>query len=205
MMIDHVIIAVMANVKPGKPLNFADIPVANVEWNARNYWPNEVGNLTPWVIQHLDDIGHVLGMRLEAQTLRREVRLGSFRADLVLEDSQGRTVLMELQFGPSDHEHLAKVVTYASESSADAIVWIVAGTGGRIRPNNPIRPEHQRILAWLNREIRQSATFYGLSIELESEPSKMPHADLPLLPRLKLVVGPEGSAVGPERVVPPGG
>jgi hypothetical protein len=186
-----------------EPFDWSDLPGATtIQPDARVTWPSEVMDMTPWVIEHLDLVGEAVGLDLNVATVRREVRLGAFRADITLLDRDGRTVMIENQFGPSDHDHFAKIVMYGCEASAEVVVWIVAGTGSRSRIWTPIRPEHQRMLARLNQVFEHEIEFYGLSIEFESEPQRSPvDEQSPVLPRLKKVVGPNnhpnGSSVRP--------
>src|SRR5436305_5164698 len=117
-----------------------------LDLDARNHWATEVEHLTPWVRENLVQIGRVVELDLDPTTVRREVRLGQFRADIVVQDRNERTVVIENQFGPSDHDHFARLVIYACEARADAVIWIVAGMGGRFRLPSPIREEHQLAL-----------------------------------------------------------
>lgn len=70
------------------------------------------------------------------------------------EDEEGGTVIIENQLEKSDHDHLGKVVTYATLMSAKAAVWIVADP----------RPEHVAAISWLNSEVSSTA-FYLLKVE----------------------------------------
>jgi hypothetical protein len=90
----------------------------------RFLWPNEVRDLTPWVLENLDELGRELGMTLERTGT--EVAVGTFRADIAAKDGSGRSVIIENQVGPSDHVHFGQVVLYALESRAHVIIWLVA-------------------------------------------------------------------------------
>ena len=113
----------------------------------RSLWPNEVQDLTPWVLGKLGELGHQLGLTLKPTGT--EVPVGTFRADITAKDGMGRSVIIENQLGPSDHVHFGQVVLYALESSADVIIWLVA-----VEPRWSgwvgLRPEHQRALERLN-------------------------------------------------------
>jgi hypothetical protein len=54
----------------------------------------------------------------------------SLSADIVARDGAGRLVIIENQFGPTDHGHFGQVVLYACEARADVVVWLAAGGHG---------------------------------------------------------------------------
>jgi len=157
--------------------------------DARELWPTEVGHLTPWVIENLDLIGRTVGLALNPATVRREVQLGQIYADIVIQDQHGRTVVIENQYGPSDHDHFARLMIYACEASADAVVWIVAGVGGRFYHAAPIRPEHQRALAKLNTKFAGDIAFYAIAIDLEHSGQSV--TDRSWRPLLSLIAAPD--------------
>lgn len=69
---------------------------------------HEVRDFAPWVTENLDLIGEKLGMHL--RVTGREVAVGTFRADIAATDDAGRKVIIEVQFGPSDHQHLGQII-----------------------------------------------------------------------------------------------
>ena len=83
----------------------------------------------------------------------REKTAGAFSVDLVGEDENGHTVIIENQLEKSDHDHLGKVLTCLASLDAKAAVWIVA------RP----RPEHIKAITWLNEST--STPFYLIQVE----------------------------------------
>jgi hypothetical protein len=48
------------------------------------------------------------------------------RLDLVAKDEQGRMVIVEAQFGPPDHDHIGKLLTYTQRVRPYLAVWLVA-------------------------------------------------------------------------------
>lgn len=150
-------------------------------------FPSEVGDLSPWVLENLDELGRQLGIRLEATGT--EVPVGAFRADIMSKDSSGRSVLIENQRGPSDHMHFGQIVIYALESKADVVIWLVAA-GGRERMWGGIRPEHHRALEQLNALFAGKIEFYGVEITGESKLLTRHEPWGPLLPKLTVVVRP---------------
>ena len=56
----------------------------------------------------------------------KEAYVGSYRCDIVAKDETTQTkVIIENQLEQSNHDHLGKIITYASGLDAKVIVWIV--------------------------------------------------------------------------------
>ena len=153
---------------------------------ARALWPHEVRDLTPWVLENLEELGRKLGLTLKAT--RREVPVGTFRADIAATDGSGRSVIIENQLGPSDHVHFGQVVLYALESGADVIIWLVA-VDLRSYISGGLRPEHQRALERLNEVFADKIEFYGVEVSLEPVPLRQARSS-PLLPVITVIVKP---------------
>ena len=88
----------------------------------RKVWPKEDANFTPWLQSHIGELDKVLGLGLTNP--RKEVGAGDFRIDLVAETDFGGVVI-ENQFGRSDHRHLGQLVTYLSYREVQQAIWIV--------------------------------------------------------------------------------
>ncbi|SRR5712691_4692100 len=163
-----------------------NVDLSDVLWSTvgsvRSTWPDEARDLTPWVIDRLAELGEKLGLTLKY--IDREVRLGDFRADIVAEDDAGRMVVIENQFGPSDHGHFGQLVLYACEAQADVAVWLVADPFG-------IRTEHCAALRRLNKVFADQIDFYGVQLEVSSEPVPLGKPAGPVLPRLNVFVRPD--------------
>jgi hypothetical protein len=87
--------------------------------------PNEVWTgeraFSDWLLTNADSLGAVLGLDLEMK--EREAAVGDFALDLLgREIGSGRTVIVENQFGPTDHDHLGKLMTYAAAHRASICV-----------------------------------------------------------------------------------
>ena len=117
----------------------------------------------------------------------REVSLGRFRADIVARDVLGRTVVIENQFGPSDHKHFGQIVLYACEARADVVAWLVARTC-KPRVMTPFRSQHRKALQRLNSVFAGATDFFGVQLTLESDPQPAGAPTLPILPRLSVAV-----------------
>lgn len=125
----------------------------------RTVWRHEALNFTPWLAQpeNLAILGEAIGLRLELQAL--EQRVGIFRLDLVCNDiDSDNSVLIENQFGRTDHDHLGKLLTYAAglKAGAIAIVWIA----------ETFNDEHRAALDWLNDKTDEPTRFFGIELEL---------------------------------------
>ncbi len=73
----------------------------------RIVWPHEAHDFTPWLFEHGDRLAEALGIELDFEA--REHLVGRYRLDILGRDLTNRAVLMvENQFGDSDHDHLGK-------------------------------------------------------------------------------------------------
>jgi hypothetical protein len=160
---------------------------ARLVGDATELFPSEVRDLSPWVLENLDELGRQLGIRLEATGTG--VPVGTFRADIMSKDSSGRSVLIENQRGPSDHVHFGQIVIYALESKADVVIWLVAA-GWRERMWGGMRREHRSALEQLNALFAGKIEFYGVELTSESETAFRDKPFPPLVPKLTVVARP---------------
>ena len=100
-------------------------------------WPTEHADFTPWLQSNIGELDKVLGLGLTNP--RKEVGAGDFRIDLVAETNLG-DVVIENQFGKTDHRHLGQLVTYLSHREVQRAIWIVEDA----------RPEHVKAIETLN-------------------------------------------------------
>ena len=117
----------------------------------REVWDHEARDFTPWLEDNIDVLNDVIDLSLSI--VAREQEAGDFSVDLVAEDESGNSVIIENQFGQSDHDHLGKLITYLTEIGANVAIWIV---------ETP-RPEHIRAISRLNESCL--ASFYLLKLE----------------------------------------
>lgn len=85
-------------------------------------WRNEAKNLTPWLCQNIDILSDALD--IELTNAERKQSTGNFNVDIKAEDNEGNIVLIENQFGTSDHDHLGKLITYRTAFEAKIAIWI---------------------------------------------------------------------------------
>lgn len=121
----------------------------------RGVWSKEVAEFTPWLAENLTSLGEALGMELGLES--REAAVGAFSCDLVARDlGSNRLVVIENQLSPTDHDHLGKLITYASGFDAGVVVWIAP----------EIRDEHRQALDWLNQRTDVNVDFFGVLVEV---------------------------------------
>jgi hypothetical protein len=117
----------------------------------RNLWKNEPKNFTQDLRDNIDILNDALGFELNSP--ESEQSAGNFIADIVAEDAYGNTVVIENQFGKTDHDHLGKLITYVTMLDAKIGIWIA---------EEP-KPEHIQAVSWLNEST--SGDFYLIKIE----------------------------------------
>ena len=119
----------------------------------REAFRHEALDFTTWLEHNIGAFSARIG--LDLTVLEREKAVGPFNVDLLCEDSNGRLVIIENQFGKTDHDHLGKLLTYLVNLEAKAAVWVAP----------EVRPEHARVIDWLNEMTGSDITFYLVRIE----------------------------------------
>jgi len=135
-------------------------------------WSHEAHDFTPWLAENLELLGEELGLALRLKG--REVAVGRYSLDLLLEDAQGRTVIVENQFGQTDHDHLGKLLTYCAGTEAEVVVWL----------SESLTDEHVAALEWLNENTVAGVGFFGVELGLLKIDDSRP------APRFRVVVQP---------------
>ena len=116
---------------------------------------NEPTDFTPWLADNLDRLGEEIGIRLEFR--EREHQVGRYSLDLLLADKDERVVIVENQFGRTDHDHLGKLLTYCAGTRATVVVWIAES----------FTEEHAAALTWLNENSGElGVEFFGVQLTL---------------------------------------
>lgn len=123
----------------------------------RSVWPHEANDFTKWLSQeeNLSLLGETVGIELELE--ERESSVGSFSVDIYAkEQGTNRRVIIENQLEDTNHDHLGKLITYASGKGAEIIIWVVKRA----------RDEHSQAIEWLNQHTDSNIGFFLLEIEL---------------------------------------
>lgn len=133
------------------------------EHDLQTVWEHEEHDFTRWLAKNIELLGSELGIEIEdAQT---EEAVGNFSSDIVAREmNTGETVVIENQYGKTDHDHLGKLLTYSSGKDAGFTIWLA----------EDFRPEHRSVLEWLNESGPKDAKFFAikprvLSIESSDE------------------------------------
>jgi hypothetical protein len=117
-------------------------------------WTHEASDFSVWLSENLDVLGSELGLALEL--VKREHAVGKYWLDLLLRDGDNRAVIVENQFGHTDHDHLGKVLTYCAGTGAQVVVWI----------SERMTEEHRAALDWLNENTVSGVAFFGVEVAL---------------------------------------
>ncbi len=136
----------------------------------REVWKHEANDFTQWLEKNIDVLNEALDLNLTGAD--RERAAGDFSVDLVAEDEDGGTVVIENQLDKSNHDHLGKLITYLTNIGARKAIWIVSDP----------RPEHVAAIGWLN--SASGAEFYMVKVDA------VRIADSPAAPLFTLIVGP---------------
>jgi hypothetical protein len=107
------------------------------------------GNDTTFVAETSQHLG-VLVHEIEEAA---EVDSGVFRADILARSlTDGSLVVIENQFGRSDHDHFGKAMTYLAAHGAKTVVWLA----------ETFADEHRAALTWLNDNTPEDVGFYAV-------------------------------------------
>jgi len=131
----------------------------------RSIWKNEASDFTQWLAkdENLLILGNEIG--IELKLIKTEATVGNFSADILAEEeSTGKKVIIENQLETTNHDHLGKLITYASGFDADYLIWIF----------KDIRDEHRQAIDWLNERANNSLNIFALKMELWKIGSSLP-------------------------------
>jgi len=122
----------------------------------RDVWGIEP-DFTNWLAQkeNLDLLGEEIGV--DIKIIKTEANVGNFKVDILAEEeSSGRKIIIENQLEDTNHDHLGKIITYASGYDAEIIIWVV----------RDVREEHQRAVEWLNEHTDEKTGYFLIKVEL---------------------------------------
>lgn len=124
--------------------------------NLREIWEHEAFDFTNWLSkdENISLLSEELGINMSV--VETEQKIGSFNVDILCEEEETEDkIIIENQLERTNHDHLGKIITYASGVDAKYILWIVAD----------IRDEHKSAIEWLNRMTRDEVNFFLIKIE----------------------------------------
>lgn len=123
----------------------------------RTVWKHEALDFTKWLSksENLALLGDEIG--IEINLVEREASIGNFNVDILAEEENtGRKIIIENQLEITDHDHLGKLITYASGYDAEIIIWVV----------KEVREEHRQAIDWLNEHTDEKVNFFIVKLEL---------------------------------------
>ena len=107
----------------------------------RTVWKHEASDFTNWLAQdeNLSLLSDEIG--IDISLIQTEASVGKFNVDILAEEENtGRKIVIENQLESTNHDHLGKIITYASGFDAEIVIWIV----------KDVRDEHKQAIDWLN-------------------------------------------------------
>ena len=125
------------------------------EVDIRKLWKHEQYDFSEWLSkkENIENLNDILGLTLV--DISKETYVGSYRCDLFAKDeTTGIKVIIENQLEMSNHDHLGKIITYASGLDAKVVVWIV----------KEAREEHRSAIEWLNNNTNSNVNFFLIEI-----------------------------------------
>ncbi len=123
----------------------------------RVVWPHEALDFTPWLAEekNLEMLADAIGLEITLD--ETESSVGDFNVDIyATESGTDRKIIIENQLEDTNHDHLGKLITYASGKSADIIIWVVKRA----------REEHRAAIEWLNNHTDENIAFFLIEIKL---------------------------------------
>ena len=125
------------------------------EVDIRELWKHEQYDFSEWLSkkENIENLNDILGLTLV--DISKETYVGSYRCDLFAKDeTTGIKVIIENQLEMSNHDHLGKIITYASGLDAKVVAWIV----------KEAREEHRSAIEWLNNNTNSNINFFLIEI-----------------------------------------
>ena len=123
----------------------------------RKVWPHEAIDFTPWLAEedNLALLADAVGLEITVD--ETESSVGDFNVDIyATETGTDRKIIIENQLEDTNHDHLGKLITYASGKSADIVIWVVKRA----------REEHRSAIEWLNNHTDENIAFFLVEIKL---------------------------------------
>ena len=125
------------------------------EIDIREVWKHEQYDFSKWLAseENIQELGDALSLSLT--DVETEKFVGNYRCDILCKDEiTGKVVLIENQLESTNHDHLGKIITYASGLDASVVVWIVSSA----------RQEHASAIEWLNKHTDDDLSFFLVEV-----------------------------------------
>jgi hypothetical protein len=145
--------------------------IRQIDWiPASNVLAHEERDFTVWLADNLDLLGEALGLD-DVRLVARESRVESFRADIVATaddgTDEGLPVVIENQYGRTDHAHLGKLVTYLASLQRGLGVWVV----------EKVAEAHRAAVDFLNRTSDESVGYALVVVRFAPGPDHSHYVD----------------------------
>lgn len=141
----------------------------------RTIWNHEALDFTKWLAEeeNLNMLSETIGV--DIKLIQVEANVGRYNVDILAEEeSTGHKIIIENQLEDTNHDHLGKLLTYASGHDAKTMIWIVKNS----------REEHIKAIEWLNENTDDSLNFFLINIEVWQIDDSKP------APRFEVIVRP---------------
>jgi hypothetical protein len=125
------------------------------EIDIRRVWQHEQYDFSKWLAseENIQELGDALNLSLT--DVETEKFVGNYRCDILCKDEiTGKVVLIDNQLESTNHDHLGKIITYASGLDASVVVWIVSSA----------RQEHASAIEWLNKHTDDDLSFFLVEV-----------------------------------------
>jgi hypothetical protein len=123
----------------------------------RDVWIHEAHTFTKWLAEEPNLKLLADELELDITLIQTEASVGKFNVDILAEQTTSdKKIIIENQLEATDHDHLGKIITYASGVNAEFVIWVVAS----------VRDEHKRAVDWLNEHTDEDISFFLIKIEL---------------------------------------
>lgn len=142
----------------------------------RTVWSHEAYDFTNWLSEenNLQILSDEIGLN-GIELIDTEVKTGSFFVDILANETDTNDkIIIENQLELTDHDHLGKIITYASGHDAKTIIWIV----------KEAKEEHRQAIDWLNEHTDSEINIFLCKIELWKI------NDSPLAPNFQVICKP---------------
>ncbi len=121
----------------------------------REAWKDEAKDFTPWLADHLEQLGEALGLPIEYEG--HEVSVESFSADILARNPMNDArVLIENQLEKSDHKHVGQIMTYLAGLEAEIVIWIATD----------FTEPHRAAIKWLNEHTIEPYSFFAVKLKV---------------------------------------
>jgi hypothetical protein len=123
----------------------------------REVWVHEAHVFTKWLAEEENLALLANELDLDITLIESEASIGKFNVDILAKEiTSDRKIVIENQLEQTNHDHLGKLITYASGVDAAVAVWVVAKD----------REEHKRAIDWLNEHTDEDVSFFLVRVEL---------------------------------------